>query len=605
MPAFFGIDEIELEIDSAAPYLRNRVPAPGAPGISRTANIVLEIYDDLSDVDKNESVLHVNRGAGAELAHTFAGGFEPDFDGPASLFEELLDGAKKYYRITIDPIIPLPYNETIIIGVAGADVLGNIMIPPDTSYDFDVERDDTPPYLRAWDPVPGAPDVPRNTSPSLEIADLLVDVGATTIVIDVDRGAGVENVYTHPNFASGWLGSSIVEGLESGRKYYTLVLDPADHFAPDIDVTFYLTAADSLGNVLTAEAYGFHTAIVSPPIISALVPTGTDVPRNAVIGFLATDGDGCDPASVQMSVNGVAVVVDSVPATGWGLSVTGAPSPVSVVLTPASLLPFDEDYEITVTIADIYGDADTELWNFTTVRGLIVGPVLTSAAFGGLVRLLWTLPPAEDMRQERYLLRRSVYTAPTSPDEGKLVYEGLDRTFDDTDVINDVVYHYTLFVIRKYVGGQPVFVAYSPEASTTAKPHAPSVSRSRDREYVPTTSELGTVVNPMPTAHVASVWGVGGRQSEVLATVVGTPVFSPLAGTLVATSPLTIINDAGIGVRMTNVDVQTLAGKRVAAGQIIGRASAATVDVAVYKTPGDGYGRRAIRNRYLFGAGEP
>lgn len=713
---FFGIDWLESGTDLDAPYLQARDPAPGETLVPLASDVQLEVTDDVSDVDPLATVIEMDRGSGWETVFT-GGAAQPGF---AVTVTPLTHGVGlDYYRYLIDPDVDFALGATPIIRVTEADIIGNLQTQ---TYSFAVIADVITPYLRAQDPAPLATDVSKTHDIYFEVADLLSDVDVATLTVEVDRGGGSELAYDSGFFQSPYTGS-VVEQLESGRKYYEITVHHPVGFYDYTTVEVHVVVDDDLGNTLDTS-YTFQSEDTLAPVASANFPTGLDVPVATLVSFdivdvgsgvdletlvikfgttVVYDWDGIgspvdgfqagyrgpssnvytipdghhvvidpetnlanetvytihvdaddlagntmatfswpfttstapliftlwpldeamdvpldtdvsfhvsddvavDETTIQVSVNGAPVVVDGVAEPGYGLSITGAPTLLTVVIDPDSPLLMDQGHVIDVAVSDTAGNTSTKTWTFDTSQGLVVSPVLRAAAFDALVKLLWTLPAPEFMRYDLFQLRRSTTTTPLVPGDGKLVYEGLDLAFDDVTVVNGTVYYYTLFVVHRYVNGVPEYVDYDPEASATAKPRAVIAATRLATEYVPGRGEFGTRTTlPVPGARLQKTWSLTSPVDEIR-TVAGTLVRAPVNGQILgvrATSVSSTVDievpESGIVITLTNVLL--LAGlvqnSRLVSGQVIGRTVSGTMSLSMAKMPG----RQTINPRHFY-----
>jgi hypothetical protein len=476
-----------------------------------------------------------------------------------------------------------------------------------------------------------APVVSDNTPTGIDVSVLsdvvfkITDVGAgvdlanTTVtvggILAYDGGAG--------GFQTDFQGPNSAVAVIAGG--YQITIDAED---PYVGLTAYEVRVDSQDlqappNPMTTFVWSFTTEFVdlSAPIISNRdpAPDDTNVPVDTTLAFRLTDVSGLDESSVNMVVDGTQALINGVEGTGYALVKAPVVDGFDYVVTPDEVLLLDEEYELIVTASDTEGNDGSWVWTFTTVQGVIESPRLYARAIEETVSCIWTLPAPDVMRQTLFELRRSLSTFPLTPDEGELVYSGLDRQFVDTDVVYGQTYFYTIFVVRKYVDGLPVYVAYEEQASDSARPRQITVATSRQVEYVPARGDFGIrTVNPLPNGQVIATWGQktaeGARQSDLIRTVAGRPVQSPVRGTVGAVADSVIESS---DTRLKRVEISTQSGitlsldgivpwpdispgSGVEAGQTLGRTSSGNVEFRIWKQPAGAFGRRAVRPRYFY-----
>jgi hypothetical protein len=227
-------------------------------------------------------------------------------------------------------------------------------------------------------------------------------------------------------------------------------------------------------------------------------------------------------------------------------------------------------------------------------------PVLTASGLvDGSVALTWALNP--QVAAQGFELRRSQAQAPVSVDQGQPVYQGLDRSFLDTGVSVGVTYYYTVFVALSLA---PLFyVPYEPQASDSVVPARVRTLPPVIREYVPYSGEFGAVTQPWPYGRLTESWRQGVRDSDSWTLPRGRSVSSPVSGSVVSTSPLTVDTDSGIRVTMSGqirVSAALSAGQRVLSGAPVATSLGGSVELKLVKLAVSGFGERSIRPSYLY-----
>lgn len=366
----------------------------------------------------------------------------------------------------------------------------------------------------------------------------------------------------------------------------------------------------------------FNTDIV-PPAVSNRFPAdlATGVARNVVVSFDVTDasGSGVNLATLNVSVNGVPAIVAGVYQSGFTGTITPITDGYTVTVDRAANFPLDEEVTIDVDATDlapIPNAMPTDTWSFHTTEGIIATPRLSAVGLNQLVYLSWQID--ENVRVDLFELRRSQLAFPTTPTEGDLVYSGLSQIFNDTNVVNDVTYFYTVFVIRKYVLGVPEYVPYELPASAQATPRLVVSAHPPEPEYVPARGEMGRVANPVPGGVTTTVWGtlIGGvaKQEDVIAVREGGAVLSPVTGTVTSIedsdmaapgsrlSTIKIVGPSNIEYHLDGVLVATdiTVGSRVGVRQRVGSTIAGSIDFRITKLPTGAFGRRSIRPAYFY-----
>lgn len=367
----------------------------------------------------------------------------------------------------------------------------------------------------------------------------------------------------------------------------------------------------------------FSTDIDAPVLLNPMpAPASVDVPVATAITFdirdSTTGASGVDVNSVVVNVNGDVVYALSAAAPGWVMVVTPLvpAGDWHFSLTKTANLPRDDVINVAVDaddLAPIPNHMPTFVWQFSTEVGVIETPHLFAEGRDGAVDLVWQVNPA--MFIVRYELRRSLVAAPTTPTQGDLVFTGTVQVYTDGDVVNGTKYFYTVFVVRKLLGGiTPVYVPYADVASADAVPRAIVVNAEVLREYTPKRGEFGAVASfPMAVAS-AAVWGdlgAHGREDrDLIAADLGTPVLAPVTGTVFEV----VAGEQGLHV--ARIDSQVggfrfelaqikpvpglVAGQIVRAGEVVGRLGPQPLAFSIVKLPTGRYGQRTVRASFFY-----
>lgn len=367
-----------------------------------------------------------------------------------------------------------------------------------------------------------------------------------------------------------------------------------------------------------AGSYGLDDT--APDVFNQVpAPGATGVAVNSNIDFDILDdafGDGVDLSSIDVLVDGVPAVVGGVIQVGFTGSVSASGNGYHVTLNP------DDDYgpltlvPVQVDARDLADPANvmtTVTWSFTTGGVLVLGtPVLSAIALDSRVGLNWTIPAG--MIVSEFFLRRSTDAAPTTIAEGTQVFQGASQFYLDLNVVNGTRYYYTVFAELPDASIFP----YDQLASASALPRRVSSVTPLLPEYVPARGEFGRTVNPMPYGTTLEIWGdiVGRtrRQSDLIDTPPSRSVQAPAGGvvTRVDESPLSvgaeilslveITTDSGLALTLNGVFAlsSVVQGRRVEAGQVIGRTTGDSVEFSIIKLPTGSFGRRSVRPLYFY-----
>lgn len=364
----------------------------------------------------------------------------------------------------------------------------------------------------------------------------------------------------------------------------------------------------------------FNTDIAGP-IISVPFPVdgAVDVDSDTVISFQVTESttgaSGVDLNSVVVKVDGVTIYSSGAAVTGWSATVTplAEDGDYAFELTKAGGLSDDRTYEVFVAASDlapIPNEADELTWSFTTEPIFVVSPILYAIGVDGAVRTSWYSDPENPVI--RFELRRSIVSTPLTPDQGELIYSGTLRRFIDENVMDGIVYKYTIFLVYKIFEGEDFYVPYEPVASQSAAPRKITVARINVVEYRPSKDEFGRVSTVVDVGS-SSVWGdiqSGRRDSDVIKVRPGKPVRCPCDGVVSSVSGaeqsrvVVIDSDQG-GFRYTVTGVNNSklisVGRKMKAGDVMGQvANAGVVEFSIVKLAVGGYGQRTVRPTFFY-----
>jgi len=267
---FVGLGE--LEPDKEPPYTQNHIPAKNAINVPRNINIQLDVLDDYLGVDTTTVSMEVN---GEKVA-------------PAIL------GTLQHYTLLCDPLLDFQYNDTVRVKVEAFDlaIKPNIMTPD--IYEFYIERDTLPPFVKNIYPAPKARNVKADTSLSFILGDEHAGVNKDAVKIYINgklvspQFDGTPHEYSvlypfQPSFNE-------MDSV-SVRIFATDRVNPSN----EIDTTFYfIVARDSLA-----------------PWVKSHYPLdkATEVDLDTTIFIeLVDDFTGVDFNSIELSINEEAVI---------------------------------------------------------------------------------------------------------------------------------------------------------------------------------------------------------------------------------------------------------------------------------------------------------
>jgi len=359
---------------------------------------------------------------------------------------------------------------------------------------------------------------------------------------------------------------------------------------------------------------------ITPPHLENPFPDdlSTDVDRGTDISFDLIDGEGSgvDVMSVVIRINGDIVFQNNVSSVGWSVSYVLIPMTAgdySFTVEKDTLLDPGETVTVEVDAADlseIPNEMDTYSWSFSTTEGEIESPILRAKAMDSQILLSWKLNP--EVIYIQFELRRSTESFPVNPDDGDLVYEGNDFSFLDVNVVNRTVYYYTVFVHRKTVIDQKVYIPYDPVASDSAMPRAIGLFAEKPKEYIPFRGEFGNDLHRPVRINTEVVYGQLTENTYDIIGTSGSPqnVVSPVNGTV---NDIIYNEDSGDSIEIDSdiggfrfhiigisSDQRITVGSRVSGGVRIGSTTGKPITFRLDKRPSGTYPTRPVRPSYFY-----
>lgn len=470
--------------------------------------------------------------------------------------------------------------------------------------------DSTAPQVQNQVPVPSATGVLVTSNVFLEIVDDPGGSGVDLASVDIDLD-GVP---------------AVVAGVAQAG-YPTSIIAITDGYSfdinPDVNLTFNDTIpvqvdAQDLAlipNVMTTVNYDFDTEIgdTSGPILENQTPApdAIDVARDTTIVMDIVDPPttptfGVDLATINIQVNGDDAVVGGVVQSGWSGNITVQGSGFRVALLRDTDFVLFENVLVEVQAADlIAGNPLDTSYTFKIDEGLTdAPPVLNAFAGDNQVRLSWTID--ENVLIGTWQLVRSEVALPVLPTEGVILLEGTDQLFIDLDVVNGKRYFYSIFLIRRFEAGQPLYAPYSEVSSKSARPRAIAPSLATRAEYRPQRGEFGRTADPVPGARLTGIFGDrvsgGTRTSDGLTVMAGSVIRSPSNGNVskvgssgqaqfieIETSKFIFVLDN------IQVDTRIMVGAAVDANELIGRSTGGEISFSIFRKPAGTTGLRVVR----------
>ncbi len=202
-------------LDTAPPYVTNRVPASGSINNPLDSNVSFYIKDDLSGVDIDTILVNIN-----------------GIDYKNSDETTIITGNVMSYLVVVNPVEDFLANQKVDVKIDASDLRGNKMST--VSYSFNQPVLDTqPPFVINESPKNGTRNVALNSNVSFVLRDLVSGVDLKTVRVEID---GI--LYQEDDFFE-------ISGQAS--EYY-IEIDPVSDFEKGKEITVSVLASDIRGN---------------------------------------------------------------------------------------------------------------------------------------------------------------------------------------------------------------------------------------------------------------------------------------------------------------------------------------------------------------------
>ena len=262
---FVGLGE--LEPDKQPPYTANHIPAKDSTDVPRNTDIQLDILDDYMGVDTTSITMKVN---GEKVSPR-------------------ISGTLQHFTLTHNPPNDFQYNDTVRVEVEALDlaIKPNIMTPD--SYQFYIERDTLPPFVKHIYPSPTAHNVKPDTSLSFLLGDEHSGVNSDSIQIYIN-------------------GQPISPQLDGSPQEYSVryLFRPPFDERDSVSVRIFATDLVTPSNEVDTTCYFFVARDSIAPQVKSYFPKNNaiEVDLDTTIFIeLVDDFTGVDYNSIRLSLN--------------------------------------------------------------------------------------------------------------------------------------------------------------------------------------------------------------------------------------------------------------------------------------------------------------
>jgi hypothetical protein len=578
--------------DTVMPLVVNAAPTPSSTGVPSTSTIEFDVVDD-SGLDT--STLQVSLNSAPAVVN---GAAEPGF----SVSYAAITGGT---AVIVTPAAQLSSLTAYTVSVTARD----LAVPfneSTISWSFTTADEDAPVVVNQF-PTPMSTSVAESTAVSFTALDVSgIDISRLQVTINsvlaVENGAANSGYGVSYTPVAGGVDVVVTHATPFPALATIIVsVHVADLAVPENSATYTWSFAtgDSINPLVLDPEPGINDVNVS-----VALPVSFDV--------IDPSGSGINLWSLNLSLTSPSTtedaVVNGVAGPGFLLSLSAVPGGYRATVERSGPLAGNTVYTALASVEDLAGNPGSLSWSWTTESGVVETPRLSAVGGDGLVFLSWYVNPL--MGVTSFILRRSTFSPPTSPDQGTVVYSGTSTSFSDVNVINGQRYFYTVFVIRYFLGGEPQYVPYDPLASASDVPDALRAAAPRIDEYIPLPREFGPTAMPWDGGLIAESWGRslpqgGVRINDLWTLGQGTAIRSPMSGIVTLSSPGAMVVENAAGIRVSvlgQVSPSTgiVSGSVLEAGDALATcvSGSATFDVA--KLPSGREGLRTIRPEYFY-----
>jgi hypothetical protein len=446
-----------------------------------------------------------------------------------------------------------------------------------------------------------APQV-QNQSPAPSDTNVLVTSNVFLEIVDDPGGAGVDLASVNIDLDGV---AAVVAGVAQAG-YPTTIIAITDGYSfdinPDVDLTFNDTIpvqvdAQDLNvtpNVMPTVNYSFDTEqgdLLAPVLENQTpAPGATEVVVDTTIVLDIIDPPsiptfGVDLASINIQVNGEDAVINGAVNTGWSGAIVVEGNGYRVSLSRAADFDLFDDILVEVQADDlIVANSLSTSYSFRTTEGIIASPTLSASPGDEVVNLRWSVP--DGVLIDTWQLRRSLEGYPETVTDGQLVLESTSlESYVDTDVVNKTCYFYTIFLIRRFVSGVPVYVPYEIDASAMARPDRVVAAVPSATEYIPQRGEMSPIVNALPGARVFADAGRELTYSVDIGSILRAPVTGVLSSDTIDRGVRVSVRRGDLIFNYSPVRLLAPAGQ-IEAGSLVARSVNASIVVTIDKVPG-------------------
>jgi len=327
----------EQSLDTIAPSVLNKSPAPGQPDVLVGSFVTFDVVDDPGGSGVDLATITVTiEGANAILNGVIQAGYNGSL-------APITDG----YTVSVAPDAGLPQGTTIDITVDAADLAAPANVMTQVAYSFNTEIGDIEaPFVVNQIPAPLQTGVPYNTQIEFDIIDVL---GAGTFSTGVDQSHITVTVNGNPAITNGAFQSPYtgsITAIDNGGKRVRIA--PGElAFGASVALTVDARDFANPQNIMPTVNYSFtiEAGDVQAPAVSNRQPqpSATQVPLTQPITFdvkdllgAGTRVDRVQPNSIVVRINGVEAIANGVVQAGYVGSITATDDGYEVSIAPSA-----------------------------------------------------------------------------------------------------------------------------------------------------------------------------------------------------------------------------------------------------------------------------